>query len=158
MKMTGEQLDQYMDYYERTFIDTERVETKHRGLPQQLLDMFPTGRLDGSSPVQYDHKEQEDKEQASADETSNRVIGSLKLRPITSEDDGESVPRMGSFYKRYRKIEDLEGHARGFHERVAQMMCIKLETLLVAVGQVERKLIVWQEAKMKEGLGDKIRG
>ncbi len=150
MKMTGEELDQYMDFYERTFIDEERAKTKSRGLPEQLLDMFPTGRLDGSSPAEYTYKEQEEKEETFREKTLDAVTGSLKLRAITSEDSGDPVPRIGSFYKRYRKVEDLDGCARVFHEKVAQIAGIKVETLLLAVGQLERKLIVYQKAKAKE--------
>ncbi len=150
MKMTGEELDQYMDYYERTFIDEERARTKSRGLPEQLLETFPTGRLDGSSPLRYNYKEQERKAQASTKKTLATVMGSLKLRPVTPVKGGEPVHRIGSFYKRYRKVEDLDGYARVFHMKVAQTIGIKLETLLLAVGQLERRLIVHMEAKAKE--------
>lgn len=150
MKLTGEELDQYMDFYERTFIDEERAKTKSRGLPEQLLDMFPTGRLDGSSRAEYSYEEQEEKEEDSRKKTLEAVIGSLKLRPITTDDSDEPVPRIGSFYKRYRKVEDLDGCAKVFHEKVAQIAGIKVETLLLAVGQLERKLIVYQKAKAKE--------
>ena len=147
MKMTGEELDQYMDFYERTFIDEERAKTKSRGLPEQLLDMFPTGRLDGSSPAEYSYKEQEETEEASRKKTLQTVIGSLKLRPIIADDSDESIPRIGSSYKRYRKVEDLDGCAKVFHEKVAQVAGIKVETLLLAVGQLERKLIVYNQKR-----------
>lgn len=150
MSMTGEEMDQYMDFYERTFIDEERVKTKSRGLPEQLLDMFPTGRLDGSSPAQHSYKEREDEEEASKKKTLEAVMGSLKLRPITPHDSDEPVPRIGSSYKCYRKVEDLDGYAKVFHEKVAQLVGIKLETLLLAVRQLERKLIVCKAAKAKE--------
>lgn len=150
MKMTGDEMDQYMDFYGRTFIDEERVKTKSRGLPEQLLDMFPTDRLDGSLPAQYSYKEQEEKEEASKKTTLEAVLGSLKMRPITPDDSDEPVPRIGSLYKCYRKAEDLDGYASIFHEKVAQIAGIKLETLLLAVRQLERKLIVHQAAKAKE--------
>lgn len=153
MQMADEQLDQYMDYYERTFVDEPRSETKSRGLPQQLLDMFPTGRLDGSSPTPYNYKEQAKTETLATKKTLQTVMASLKLRPITSEqaENAESVARIGSFYKRYRGFEELEeGPARLFHEKVAALVGIKVETLLTAVGQLERKLVVWQEKKARE--------
>lgn len=150
MRMTGEEMDQYMDFYERTFIDEERAKTKSRGLPEQLLDMFPTGRLDGSSPAQYGYKEEEEKEEASKKKTLEAVMGSLKVRPITPDGSDEPVPRIGNFYKCYRKVEDLDGHAKVFHEKVAQHLGVKLETLLLAVRQLERKLIVCKEAKARE--------
>ena len=149
MEMSGEQLDEYMDYYERTFIDQDRVEQK---LPKELLDMFPTGRLDGSEPASYSYQEQFAKEQEAVEETLDAVIGSMRLRNVISKESEESVLRIGSFYKRYRRVEDLDGPAKVFHEKVAEMVGVKLETLVLAVGQMERLLIKWREAKVKEGL------
>ena len=148
MNMSGEQLDEYMDYYERTFIDPDRIEQK---LPKELLDMFPTGRLDGSEPVSYSYQEQFAKEQEAVGETLNEVIGSMKLRKVIPKESEEPVRRIGSLYKRYRRVEDLDGHAKVFHEKVAEMVGVKLETLVLAVGQMERLLIKWREAKVKEG-------
>lgn len=151
MKMTGEQMDQYMDYYERTFIDKERVESENRGLPNELLDMFPTGRANGSSPAPYSYKEQTDKEQAATEQKLKTVVGAMKLRPIAAENNKEPVRRIGDFYKRYRRVEDLEGVAKVFYERVAEAVGVRVETLVLAVGQVERRLIVWREGRLREG-------
>lgn len=151
MEMSGEQLDEYMDYYERTFIDTDRVEQK---LPKDLLDMFPTERLDGSEPASYSYQEQFAKEQEAVEETLDAVVGSMRLRNVISKESKEPVRRTGSFYKRYRRVEDLDGNARVFHEKVAEMVGVRLETLVLAVGQMERLLIKWREARVKEGLED----
>lgn len=149
MQMSGEQLDEYMDYYERTFIDPDRIEQK---LPKELLDMFPTGRLDGSEPVSYSYQEQVAKEQEAVEETLDAVIGSMRLRKVIPKESEEPVRRIGSFYKRYRRAEDLDGYAKVFHEKVAEIIGVKLETLVLAVGQMERLLIKWREAKVREGL------
>ncbi|KAK4694541.1 RNA polymerase I-specific transcription initiation factor RRN7, partial [Lecanoromycetidae sp. Uapishka_2] len=151
LKLTGEQIDEYLDYFERTFIDPERVEQKERGLPKQLLDMFPTHRLDGSEPPHYSYQTQVEKEQIATEQTLKTVMGSLKLRPITAdEDDVEEVRRIGSLYKRYRRVEDLDGVAKAFHERVAQRVGVSVKTLVLAVLQIEGMLIKWREMKMKE--------
>ena len=149
MQMSDEQLDDYMDYYERTFIDPDSIEQK---LPKELLDMFPTGRLDGSEPVSYSYQEQFAKEQKAVEEKLDAVIGSMRLRSVISKENEESVRRIGSVYKRYRRAEDLDGYAKVFYEKVADMVGVKLETLVLAVGQMERLLIKWREAKVKEGL------
>lgn len=161
MEMTGEQLDQYMDYYERTFIDPARVESKPHPAPHQLLEMFPTGRLDGSSPVPYSWAEYTEKEQSSISQALSDVVsGAVDIRPVIrstgEENDGDEEPvnRIGSFYKRYRTVDELAGTARFFHEKVGDVVGVKLETLVVAVGQVERKLIAWREARVKAGLGE----
>ena len=148
MQMSGKQLDEYMDYYERTFIDPDRIEQK---LPKELLDMFPTGRLDGSEPASYSYQEQFAKEQEAVEEKLDAVIGSMRLRKVISKESEEPVRRIGSLYKRYRRAEDLDGYAKVFHEKVAEMVGVTLETLVLAVGQMERLLMKWREAKVKEG-------
>ena len=162
MNMTGEQLDEYMDWYERTFVDESRAEEKSRGLPKQLLDMFPIGRIDGSDPTpySYDRMAVEEEEEA-VDKKLNTVMCKLRLRSVISDDPegstgiSEDSNRIGSFYKRYRKVEDLTPHAKAFHEAVAQAIGIRLETLILAVGQVERRLVKWKDAKVK---ADKMEG
>ena len=155
MSMTGEQLDDYMDWYEKTFIDEARAEEKPHGLPKQLLDMFPIGRQDGSSPTTYSHDQMAAEEQEIIDKRLKMVLGKLRLRNVVSDDpegsggtNGDSTP-IGSFYKRYRKVDDLTPYAKVFHEAVAEAIGVQLETLILAVGQVERKLIKWKDAKEK---------
>ena len=161
MNMTGEQLDEYMDWYERTFVDESRAEEKSRGLPKQLLDMFPTGRIDGSDPTPYSHDRMAVEEEEAVDKKLNTVMCKLRLRSVVSDDPegsmgiSEDSNRIGSFYKRYRKVEDLTPHAKAFHEAVAQAIGIRLETLILAVGQVERRLVKWKDAKVK---ADKMEG
>lgn len=155
MDMTGEQLDDYMDWYERTYVDESRVEEKARGLPKQLLDMFPIGRTDGSSPTPYNYDQMAVKEQETIDKRLNVVMGKLRLRNVVPDNPEDSAgvhgdsTRIGSFYKRYRKVEDLTPHAKVFHEAVAEAIGVRLESLILAVGQVERSLVKWREAKVK---------
>lgn len=155
MNMTGEQLDEYMDWYQRTFVDESHVEEKARAVPKQLLDMFPTGRTDGSSPTPYDYDQMAAAEQDTIDKRLNVVMGKLRLRDVVFDDSEDSIGvpedsnRIGSFYKRYRKVRDLTPHAKAFHEVVASAIGVKLEILVLAVVQVERKLVKWREAKVK---------
>lgn len=157
MNMTGEQLDEYMDWYERTFVDESRAEEKSRGLPKQLLDMFPIGRIDGSDPTPYSHDRMAVQEEEAVDKKLNTVMCKLRLRNVISDDPegsmgiSEDSTLIGSFYKRYRKVEDLTPHAKVFHEVVAQAIGIGLETLILAVGQMERRLVKWKDAKVKAG-------
>ena len=152
MNMAGEQLDEYMDWYESTFIDESRVEGKARGLPKQLLDMFPIGRTDGSSPTPSGHDQIAAEEQDAIEKRLNVVMGKLRLRNVVCDDSEDSIgdsTRIGSFYKRYRKVDDLTPYAKTFHETAAEAIGVGLETLVLAVGQVERKLVRWREAKVK---------
>lgn len=165
MNMTGKDMDEYMDWFERTFVDNVRAEEKDRALPQQLLEMFPTGRTDGSSRTQYNYGEVAAKEQETIDKSLSLVMGKMRLHKVVSDDhedvDGfpEGSTGIGSFHKRYKKVEDLTPHALAFHEAAAELIGVKLEALLLAVWQVERKLTKYREAKVKaerEGGGEAL--
>ena len=160
MSMQGEQLDEYLDWYERTYVDDSRAEGKSHGLPKQLLDMFPTGRTDGSSPTPYKYDQISVQEQDAIDKRLQMVTGKLHLRNVVTDDSEDPIGvhedsiQVGIFYKRYREAKDLTPHAKAFHEAVAKAIGVRLETLILAVGQVERKLVKWREAKLKADKGE----
>ena len=155
MQMSGEQLDDYLDWYERTWVDDERAEQKPRGLAKPLLEMFPAGRQDGSTPRPYDYRHETEKRQQSRDQRMIQVMREVKVRNVVSDgqEERESTRGIGSFYKRYRHIDELTLHAKAFHEATALLVGIKLETLLIAVLQTERKLTVWREEQLKAERG-----
>ena len=121
--------------------------------------MFPTGRLDGSSAPVIDLQGLIDADQEALDAKLNAAQGSLKTRGIVSEERaGKSkapVRRVGNFYKRYRKEEDLPPTAKVFYEAAADLVAISLHTLLVAVLQTEQKLLKYRKQQLKEAdVGD----
>ena len=153
MAMTGAQLDDYLDWYERTWVDEERAQHRARGLPTPLLEMFPTGRQDGSQPKIHDFASEAKIEQESLIIQLAETMSKLRMRDVMDEEDVHreegAVKRVGASYKRYRSLEELHGHARTFHEAVAETVAVTLETLLTSVLQVERRLIVWREDKVR---------
>lgn len=149
-KLTTSQLDEYLDWAERTLVEPEHP--RKGGLPMQLLDMFPTGRLDGSSAKELSFEEETRTDQVSSEAMLEACMKCLKLRPICPEDgEGEGKRRrLGSFYKRYHRAQDLTPSARKFHEAVASLLNVTVDTLLVAVLQVERKLQRFVESELKQ--------
>lgn len=87
-QMSEDQLDEYLDWYDKTWIDKREKRQKKDSLPQELLDMFPTERLDGSTPKRDTDGEVETK-QAAIDAKLRAVQGSLKNREVISELDAE---------------------------------------------------------------------
>jgi RNA polymerase I-specific transcription initiation factor RRN7 len=158
MKMSGAQLDEYLDWYEKTWIDEEDDKEKKGRLPQQLLDMFPTGRTNGSTAATVDFGAETKAEQQILDDKLRKIQSRLKPRAVITAEREETtkgpVRRPGSFYKRYRKIEDLPPQAKTFHEAAASLIGVSLSTLVIAVRQMERNLQVWRAERLKERDGE----
>ncbi|KAL8753431.1 MAG: hypothetical protein Q9199_005050 [Rusavskia elegans] len=142
--LSNDQMDEYLDWFEKTWVDEERARNHPRGYPEQLLNMFPTGRQDAGPTRSTAQAEYQANDEA-LEQKLKTVQGQLKVRKIISDRDARTgrlpVNRIGSYYKRYRKVEELSATARSFHETAAGLVAMKLSSLLVAVMQVEQKLI-----------------
>lgn len=157
MKMSDEQLDDYLDWYEKTWHSDVTREPEKGGLPKELLDLFPPGRPDGSSSVETNvEKTSLQAEQISLDQKLRDVRASLERRDVVSEDQQTKttapVRRVGNFYKRYRKINDLPPQARKFYEAAAALLSVSLSTMLMVVLQIESKLQAWRAEQVKAAL------
>lgn len=153
MQMSGEQLDEYLDWCEKTWVD-ENHEPKKRGVPEQLLEMFPTGRADGSSPVKVDFNEENRAKEEFIEENLRTIQKSLQVRDLISEKREQksnvAIRRLGSFYKRYRTLGQLLPPAKLFYEAAATLGCISLHSLLISVLQIENKLQLWRAKQLKD--------
>lgn len=158
MTMTGQQIDDYLDWYERTWVDEDRAQSKLRGMPDELLQMFPIGRQDGSHPKEYNAGVEAANKRDLTQRRLTDMISKLRIRDVVAEPGGDEVQDdvkdMGSAYQRYHSSDDLTTPARAFHEAAAQNLAVSLETLLVAVKQMERRLIMWRSKQVKSGGGD----
>ena len=153
--MSALQMDDYLDWYEKTWVDDE--DKGRQTLPEQLLNMFPTGRLDGSSAPNADVNE-------GIRMNVNGVLNKLeltqrylKVRDVVSEvsegNHSKPVRRIGSLYKRYRQVEDLTAQAKAFYEAAAGIAGISLSTLVKAVYKMETSLHRWgNEQKKKQAV------
>lgn len=154
-KLSGDQIDTYLDWFENTWIDEERARKHPRRYPEQLLNMFPTGRPDESTAKAINPELEWQEDEQALEEKLRTVQGSLKLRQVVSDDNvgklhAKPVDRIGSYYKRCRKPEELSPTERAFHQAVADLIAIKLHSLLVAVTQIENKLLTWRKRQLKE--------
>ena len=158
LSMTGDQMDEYMDWFERTWVKEENQEPKKGGLPAQLLDMFPTGRLDGSSAPVIDLQDLANTDRELLDDKLKAGQGSLKFRRVVStEKEGKSkvpVERIGSFYKRYRKEQDLPPQAKAFYDAAANLIGVSFSTLFIAVLQSEQKVLKYRREQLKDEMED----
>jgi len=152
-RMSEAQLDEYLDWYEKTWVKEPTRRPKKGDLPQDLLDMFPTARLDGSAAPAVNITETIAADQVALDAKLAAVQASLRTRSVVREEEeeyhGEPVRRIGSFYKRYRKEVDLPSHAMTFFEAAASLIGVELSTMVVAVLQTEQLLLNYRKREIR---------
>lgn len=151
--MTSTQLDQYMDWYERTWTQDAR-----KTVPQGIRDLFPlkeqvTSQHNGTGGGVADSTQQ------TAAATLEKVLQSASIQqpipksstgdPCRSSKDGTSPIRPGNLYRRFRSVKELDETTRAFFERASKMIGVNLTTLVVALFRMELKLEKWQDGKSK---------
>lgn len=170
-QMTGDQLDQYLDWYEQTWVKDADVGCEHvfpkycvtrlmrPEVTQGFLNLFPTGRST-TTTAQGSGKAQETSKQDAAMAArlaavlqGSEVIACVSDEAATERKTRETPqPRLyrpGSRYRRYRKVKELSAAARVFYEAVAKLIGVQLETLVQAVFQSELALDKWAQKHMK---------
>ncbi|KAH9204453.1 hypothetical protein DL95DRAFT_471482 [Leptodontidium sp. 2 PMI_412] len=138
--MNAQKLDDYLDWYQNTWIDDRDPKVS-----EQILQIFPLDDL----PPQPD-AEDSCLEQDIA--SLKDVQGSLFLQepqPIEDGDTSEEVVRAGELYKRYRSEEELPKEAKAFFELAASKVGVSLGKLLRTVFRLEVQLERWRLADRK---------
>jgi RNA polymerase I-specific transcription initiation factor RRN7 len=164
LEMTDQQLDEYMDWYQRTWIPTSDRPPNSQAqenavLDKEILDMFPLAHVQEPtiSREQYDQSQSERK--AHLDERIKQVQSTLRPRRAVSGDEeyehGLELLRPGAMYPRYTKVVDLEdgkdgGVVKVFHEEAARTACLGLKALLLAVTSTEEKIERWLHDRRRE--------
>ncbi|OWP04605.1 60S ribosomal protein L [Marssonina coronariae] len=105
--MNADKLDDYMDWYQNTWIDDRNPK-----ISEQILQLFPLDDVP--------------RETAREDIESERRLASLKNvqrsllwqnpQPISEDEDSEQFRRAGELYKRYRTEEELPKQAKAFFD------------------------------------------
>ncbi|KAE8147865.1 hypothetical protein BDV25DRAFT_159440 [Aspergillus avenaceus] len=144
--MTTNQLDEYMDWYEKSWLDNGIA-------TNPLSDLFPIGPTAGVSHSQPTDPTPEDDEE-SMESMLRTVIQQTKARKVKPNADSD-IPRPGSSYVRYRVESDLPETARPFYELVAKETGVSLSTLVQAAFQAESRIRRWMEDQRRmEVYGD----
>jgi RNA polymerase I-specific transcription initiation factor RRN7 len=157
-KMTTHQLDDYLDWYENSWLDSRGMRGRSIFILESygltvltrlvvsnpLADMFPTGRTGVEGPA--DARVEIDEEDI--DSKLRSVISQLRpTRVVPPEEnlEDESILRPGSSYQFYRTESSLPETARIFYETAARLSGLSLQSLIRAVFQTELKVQQWQE-------------
>ena len=159
MYLSSNQMDDYLDWYERTWVDETRAESAPRGASKQLLEMFPVSS--DSKRSAYDARSEATREHESKmvelRETMLNLQGRRVMGSDAKSDAGDANPPVGALYKRYRRADELSPHARDFHNAMANLAAIELDTLLTAVLQLEGKILAWRKQQLRdEGKDDGV--
>ncbi|KAF1996646.1 hypothetical protein P154DRAFT_498312 [Amniculicola lignicola CBS 123094] len=145
--MSKDQLDQYLDFYQDSFLDEARIEkeTENR---KELYEMFPINFQNGSKPPLSDRSTVGDQERL---DTIKAVHGSFKpQRVIKDEDADQRDIRPGQLYKLYRKEDDLPISAKRFYTEIGKLAGLDMEMLVNAVFFTEKKMAKWRNEQRKE--------
>lgn len=143
--MGSNQLDEYMDWYEKSWQDMSRPATT-------IAELFPTSRTgmeqNPEAPSTTEPQDTPDKEDESVNKILQTVIESLT--PVAVRPKGEAAcARPGSWYRRYRWESSLTDSSRLFFEIAAQLAGVSFSTLIRAVTVVEWRLADWQERRRR---------
>ncbi|KAF4637295.1 hypothetical protein G7Y89_g796 [Cudoniella acicularis] len=137
--MSGGQMDDYLDWYQRTWTDDREPKMAEKG-----LSFFPLPELRPRAVESSDQEQTVD--------LLKKVQQDLVLqRPISIEDDDtEDVKRPGELYKRYRVVDDLPENAKVFYDRAARNAGISLKMLVWGVFKLEVRLGNWNTSERRK--------
>ncbi|KAJ6005449.1 hypothetical protein N7451_003393 [Penicillium sp. IBT 35674x] len=135
-RMEPHQLDEYLDWYEKEWLDTTKD-------PHELAEMFAPSETEKQTPSRHESGAgqsaytDEDKE---LDALLRKVTEGIVSVPIVPDQEGEIVARPGMWYRRYRRVSALPAEARPFHEIAAKLAGVSLHKLVRAVSAAEWRL------------------
>lgn len=140
--MSDPEIDDYLDWYEATWIENEGRKITSRSLPQDLLDMFPISRQDDWETTNAESRSTPPMTASEALPQTARILrNNWVIRGIISEeggnDDKSPVARLGSYHKQYLHAGELPPHAKTFFEATARLAGLSVSTLVRAVYRLE---------------------
>lgn len=103
--MNGKKMDDYLDWYQRTWLDDRNPK-----VAEQILELFPLEEL----PLRG---EEESDEQGRIKRLKQVQKSSVWRNPqaVGEFGDSEKLKRPGELYKRYRTVEELPENAERFY-------------------------------------------
>ncbi|KAJ5629139.1 hypothetical protein N7528_002796 [Penicillium herquei] len=150
--MDPSQLDEYMDWYEKSWLGTQAV-------TNQITDLFPVSQPVAQPVAQPQPLPDSEDEPEIIGEVSNeeealntmlqRVMESIVAVPSVPREEGKRPPRPGVWYHRYRWVATIPENARLFYEISAQLAGVDLETLVRAVTVAEWRIAHWQDEQRR---------
>jgi RNA polymerase I-specific transcription initiation factor RRN7 len=148
-EMKPEQLDQYLGFYDDTFLDDAEIQRTRDNddFRNALFDMFPIEGQEQRQPAQLSEGRPYD----SMLKTVRDVQASMETAEIVADDQGEeNALRPGQMYPVWKEVQDLPQRAVMFYEAAAKIAGFSVDLLVMAVYAVEVRLERWRR-QQKEG-------
>lgn len=161
-RMTASQLDQYMDWYQRAWVNpqVENEDTPNK----EILNMFPLPEMPSEAVLPDQRATEEAKEEEPISMRLKAIHSNLKVRNAISDNQTEDlkteVLRPGETYHLCRwTAEDIGSDGptsrvskteRTFFEAAAEVSGMSLRDLILAVKQTERRIARWLDDKRRE--------
>ena len=160
LEMKDQQLDDYMDWYQRMWVNHDR---KEDGVQKRILELFPLKQLNqpGIEEVAAREKEKEQYQKWLKTQRVKLVQAGLKTRRVMSdEEEAEMIEsgrldrwlmRPGEGYQTFQNLEALgEGLERVFHEEAARTAGISVQMLVRVVRSAEDRIENWRRERRRE--------
>lgn len=153
-RLSSQQLDQYLDWYGKTWLTDDYHREKKGKLPSQLLEMFPI-----ASEILPDSTTSPDTAVTSMlgigliEDRIKNVQRGLRIRATISGTQGyRGAVRsgVGELYKRFPTINELTPAATTFFAAAADTVGISLASLLSAVMYMESLIERWRRDRTEE--------
>ncbi|KAG4035466.1 hypothetical protein MFRU_001g02350 [Monilinia fructicola] len=147
-KMTGAQMDDWMNWYHKTWID----DRDHK-VPEQILELFPLPDITSEATIGIVEPDPINR--------AKEVHKTLTLQKSVAHMDvnePEDIVRPGELYRRYRTIAELPESAKAFYEIAARNIGTSLQKLVYGVFTTEIQLEKWMLDERRKGLLEQEEG
>ncbi|OCK83517.1 RNA polymerase I-specific transcription initiation factor Rrn7 [Lepidopterella palustris CBS 459.81] len=149
--MSGDQLDQYLNWYRDTWVDeTVRGNDADSDFRNALFKEFPIGTTNKTEPDSTLEADNAANQKAETQKLM-AVHSAMKPKKVIAEEDADGdIQRPGSRYKRYREVIELPDKAKMFYEEAARISGLSMKMLVNAVFSVEQRIERRGQRKRKE--------
>jgi RNA polymerase I-specific transcription initiation factor RRN7 len=156
--MAARDMDQYMDFYQDSFVDEFRSDNEASEFRKALYDMFPIDKPSQSS-LAPDEGEVPGRHEKRF-EAVKAVQGTFTpVRVVAGGDESKGTARPGQGYAFWKKKEELPEISRRFYEEAARIAGLELNVLVTAVFYAEKSIMKWRkEEKKMEHEGEGMEG
>ncbi|KAF2747886.1 hypothetical protein M011DRAFT_42817 [Sporormia fimetaria CBS 119925] len=144
------QLDQFLDFYQDSFISTDPVDQRDT-YRTALYELFPLDAIPAasSSPDTRKPGGRAEKEMLEVVKAVHKGFGVQKV--VKGKDGGVDVRRAGEEYESWKRVEEVPEDARVFFERAARVVGMEVGMVVLGVWMTERGLEKWVRRKREGG-------